>query len=81
MPQPKPRPKKLNAGKRRFQHSKLSSQELFELTAAHRNSTEPPQRQSSDTHYLRLAASLFAASFLQAPQIYVHTCPSYHLSY
>lgn len=25
MPQPKPRPKKLNEGKRRFQHSKLSS--------------------------------------------------------
>lgn len=27
MPQPKPRPKKLNERKRRFQHSKLSSKE------------------------------------------------------
>ena len=35
MPQPKPRPKKLNAGKRRFQHSKLSSKEMLELPAAH----------------------------------------------
>ena len=46
MPQPKPRPKKLNAGKRRFQHSKLSSQEILELPATHSKSTEPPQRQS-----------------------------------
>ena len=38
MPQPKPRPKKLNERKRRFQHSKLSSKEMLELPAAH-NST------------------------------------------
>lgn len=65
MPQPKPRPKKLNERKRRYQHSKLNSQKYWSylqhtVRVLNRLKGNPKQQT-----ILRITISLFAENCQQ----------------